>query len=280
MNALRAALEHTIYIEAAFYADGSLDEKSAKLVEMPASESEESFSQWIRKRKKNGPAALKQGAELLKRVYDLQPLHRRNYPKAHPLSRLVAYTNHAKHRTPAVTAVRVPAVTRDDMPPRNPRDIPKRSEVPVKAGEIIFSAETDQVVPVAIFPTVGIKLPNTARWPVLMIELGQITEWVRKQAIPRLITGLDPPEPEIPVWFDISRGVIDSRTVFASGSTVSAFDRSDDRLQAATARIGMIETISLIPEAPPRKDIRAWLNSLADREILNRTRKLVESYWV
>lgn len=50
-------------------------------------------------------------------------------------------------------------------------------------------------VPVSIFPTVGLNRPCSDRWPILMTELEEISHWVRTQAMPRLITGAEPPTP-------------------------------------------------------------------------------------
>lgn len=277
LNTLRAALEHTIYIEAVAHAGAELDEPAAKLVEMPAAATYDKFLEWAKKRVKNGPAALHEGAELYRRIYDLQPLHRYADPVAHPLARLVAYTNHAKHRTPAVTAVRIPVVSREDLPPTRLRDLPKRPEVPIEPGDVVFTAPADQVTPLALFPTVGINVPGTERWPVLMIELDEIAVWVRKQAIPRLITGSDRLEPEIPAWYDISRGCSDRRAAVASGTALSASHRSSDRLHAAAVRVDMVSTIAAMPDAPAAADVRAWLESLPDSQVLDRMRELVPS---
>lgn len=277
LNALRSALEHTVYIEAVAHAQGELDEGAAKLVEMPAAATDDQFTEWTRKRAKNGPAALRDGAELHRRIYALQPLHRYADPIAHPLARLVRHTNHAKHRTPAVTAVSIPVVSREDVPPMRLHDLPQRPEGPIEPGQVVYIAPAGRFVPLALFPTVGINVPGTEQWPVLMKELGEIATWVRKQAIPRLITGLDAPEPEIPAWYDISTGCTDRRAAVASGTTLSAFDRSSDRLQAATVRVEMVATIAAMPDSPSAADVLAWLESLPDSEVLARMRELVWS---
>lgn len=279
LNALRAAIEHTIYIEAEAEAGGSLDEKAARLVEMPAAQTNDSFEEWLKKRAKNGPTALRTGADLQQRIYDLQPLHRYSDPGVHPLARLVAYTNHSKHRTPAVTAVRIPVVSREDARPRHPRDILKRREEPILPGQIIFSAPKDQTVPVSLFPTVGINLPGTDRWPVLMNELGELAAWVRTQAIPRLITGIESPKPDIPAWHEISQSHSDPRAAIASGAgVIPAYDRNRDRLRAAHTRLDMSGNIADMPGAPSRPDVLAWLESLSDSEVLRRMRELVPCF--
>lgn len=279
LNALRAAIEHTIYIEAEGAAGCELDEKAARLVEMPAAQTDDSFAEWVRKRAKNGPAALRPGADLQRRIYNLQPLHRYSDPESHPLARLVAYTNHSKHRTPAVTAVRIPVVSREDVSPQHPQDIPKRPEEPILAGQMIFSAPAGEVVPLALFPTVGINLPGTDRWPVLMNELGALAEWVRTQAIPRLITGIEPPKPDIPAWHEISQVQPDTKAAIVAGvGVVPAYDRNRDRLGAAHTRLDMAGNIADMPGAPSRAKVTAWLESLSDSEVLHRMRELVPSF--
>lgn len=277
-NDLRAAIEHTIFVEAELSEGSELDEGAARLVEMPASYTDEAFGQWNRKQAKKGPTALRDGAELNRRIYGLQPLHRYTDPAAHPLARLVAYTNHSKHRTPAVTAVQIPIVNREDTPLRHPRDVPKRPQGPILPGEVIFTAPGDRVVPVAIFPTVGINIPGTDRWPVLMNELGDIAAWVRTQAVPRLITGTDPPSPVIPAWYDISHGHPDARAAVGAGRAISAFDRNKERMGAAVARGDIAEVIAAMDGAPPLADVSAWLESLSDSDFLARMGQIVPSF--
>ncbi|WP_219816416.1 hypothetical protein [Arthrobacter sp. 4R501] len=132
--ALRAALEHSLYAEAEFMDGAPLDEKAAKLVEMPASDTYEKFGEWTKKRARNGPPSLRAGGELARRIEGLQPFHRNVDPHLHPLARLVLHTNHAKHRTPAITAVRLAAMYREDQLPRSIRDLPPRPEEPLRVG--------------------------------------------------------------------------------------------------------------------------------------------------
>ena len=192
--ALRAALEHALFAEVEFR-DGALDEKAARLVEIPASRKAEDFESWAKGRVKNGPASLHPGSDLVKRIEGLQPFNRKD-AENHPLARLVLHTNHAKHRTPAVTAVRIAAMYKEDQMPRSVRSLPPRPEVPLRVGDVIAETPFGTRVPVALFPTIGINRPGTDRWPVLMQELEEISQWVRTQAVPRLVTGTEPPRPE------------------------------------------------------------------------------------
>ncbi|WP_217496153.1 hypothetical protein [Arthrobacter sp. 24S4-2] len=82
--ALRAALEHTLFAEVEFLDGAPLDEKAARLVEMPASDTYEKFEEWKKKQLRNRPPSLRAGSKLVRRIDRLQPFHRRNEPQAHP----------------------------------------------------------------------------------------------------------------------------------------------------------------------------------------------------
>src|SRR5690606_9699687 len=56
--ALRAALEHTVFAEVEFLEGAPLDEKTARLVEMPASDTWEKFEEWKRKQLRSRPPSL------------------------------------------------------------------------------------------------------------------------------------------------------------------------------------------------------------------------------
>lgn len=272
--ALRAALEHTLFAEVEFLEGAPLDEKAAKLVEMPASDSYEKFEEWKKKQLRNRPPSLRAGSELVRRIDGLQPFHRRNEPQAHPLARLVLHTNHAKHRTPAITAVRLAAMYQDDQIPRSVRDLPPRPDEPLRVGDIIAETPMGTKVPVTLFPTIGINRPGTDRWPVLMQELDEIADWVRTQAVPRLITGTEPPEPALPTRFDIAVGHDDERQAMSAGSATSAGERHKQRLSAASVRIDLVNTIDQMDGSPSAAQIAAWLAALTDEEVLDRMSRL------
>lgn len=270
--ALRAALEHTLFAEVEFR-DGALDEKAARVVEMPASRKAEDFESWAKGRVKNGPPSLQPGSELVRRVQGLQPFNRKD-AENHPLARLILHTNHAKHRTPAVTAVRIAAMYQEDQRPRSVRDLPLRPEEPLRAGDVIAETPVGKQVPVAIFPTIGINRPGTDRWPILMTELDEISHWIRTQAVPRLITGTEPPESVLPTRYDISIGYEDERSAIAVGSLTTATERHQQRLGAAFVRIDLVETIAQMAGSPGPEQISAWLAHLTDDGVLERMSRL------
>ncbi|WP_037180484.1 hypothetical protein [Rhodococcoides fascians] len=270
---LRNAIEHTVFAEVE-YRDGTLDEKVAKVVEKPAAQTYDAFEAWVKGRAKNGPPSLQRGGELIKRIGRLQPFHRTISSHEHPMALLALHTNHSKHRTPAVTAVRLAAIHREDLTPPTLADVERRPEVPLQVGEVIAETPRGKRIPVALFPTIGINRPGTERWPVLVKELDELATWVRTQAVPRLITGIEPPAPTLPARYEISVGREDERSALPSGSATSAAQLHSDRLEAASARLDMVETIVQMDDAPSAAQISAWLKSLSDRELLARVREL------
>lgn len=272
--ALRSAIEHTLFAEVESRNDGPLGETAAKLVDMPAKETYDEFSKWLRSKARRGPNALKAGSELIKRIDGLQPFHRTKDSHLHPLARLTQHTNHAKHRTPAVTAIRVAAIIREDSYPRSFRDLPTRPEEPLEVGQVLAETPLGMRVPVSLFPTVGISRPGTDRWPVLMQELDEIASWVRMQAIPRLITGGEPPTPSLPARYAISVGHPDTRSAIAAGTPTSAAERHKQRLGAASVRADFARDIAGLDDAPSEEDVAAWLAQLSDVEVLDRMSRM------
>lgn len=267
--ALRAALEHALFAEVEFLDGSPLDEKAAKLVSMPASEMHEDFEDWQKKRLKNGPPSLRPGGKLLPRVSALQPFHHQTDPKMHPLARLTLHTNHAKHRRPANTAVRLVVMYSDDQIPRSLSDLLVRPEEPLRVGEVIAETPRGPRTPVTLFSTVALNRPDTDQWPVLTHELRDISHWVRTEAVPRLITGAEPPEPVLPTRYEIAVGHEDERQAMAAGSTTSATERHQQRLEAAVVREGLADTIARMTGSASGPEIAEWLASLTDEDMLN-----------
>lgn len=276
--ALRAALEHVLFTEAEFLSGAPLGEKAARLVEMPAAQTFEKFKAWQKQRSRNAAPVLQPGSELVRRIYGLQPLHRLREPDLHPLALLVLHTNHAKHRTPAITAVRLAAMYSDDEPPRSMSELPQRSEEPLRCGEVIGETPLGSRVPLTLFPTVGINRPGTNRWPVLMKELAEIAEWVRTQALPRLITGTDPPEPAFRTRYNITVGHDDERAAILAGSTTSAAELHTERLTSAVARQDFLDLLASLNGAPGQSQIAAWLESLTDTEVFSWQSRLLTNF--
>lgn len=271
--ALRNSIEHTLFAEIEFL-DGELDEKAARAVEMPASYTYDAFHRWVKTRAKNGSPSLQRGSEVLRRIEGLQPFQRTKDPQNHPLALLVLHTNHSKHRAPAVTAVSLAALYREDRALLSLADVERRPEGPLQIGDVIAETPRGTQVPVTLFPTVGINRPGTDRWPALMKELEGLATWVRTQAVPRLVTGTEPPLPSLPARYEIGVGHDDERSALTTGATASAVQLHTDRLSAEVVRRDMVETIAQMDSAPSREQIAAWLQSLSVQELLTRMREL------
>ena len=271
--ALRGALEHTLFAEIE-HRDGQLSESLAKRVEIPAKLTYNAFDEWRAGRDRNGPPSLSANGDLMRTIGSLQPFRRSQTPADHPLARLTAYTNHAKHRTPAVAAVMLPAVYREDRLPKSFADLPRREERPLQVGEVVFESRVGEVVPLALHATVGLNRPGTDRWPVLMHELRDLVDWVREQAVPRLITGGDPPADALPASFDTSVGHDDERRAIAEGSHTTAYERQLTRLMAVTARRDLVDFVGMNPQAPSPELIGDWVAQLTDEEVVERVQRL------
>lgn len=275
---LRAALEHLLFAETEFLEGGPLPERAARLVEMPAADTYEKFQSWVQGRARHGPASLKNGSDLVRRIEGLQPFHRWKTPEAHPLARLVSHTNHAKHRTPAIMAVRLATMYRDDNVPRSTREIQQLPQAPVQIGDVLAETSRGDRHVLNLFPTVGINRPGSDQWPVLMQELDEIVSWVRTQAVPRLITGTEPPTPVLPTRYDITVGHEDERSAIAAGFRVSSADRHTQRLLAASSRLDLVGLIGSLGNSPTDERTAAWLAQLTDEQVLDRIRRLKVSH--
>lgn len=269
LNTLRSALEHALFTEVEELEGQPLSTKAAKVVELPASRTYEDFTEWIKRRARNGPKALAAGTEVTRRIEQLQPFHMTLDSTAHPLARLTAYTNHAKHRTPAVTALRLGAIYRDQDSPRSASEIEERSEQPLLIGDIIAEVPFGHQEQYTIFPTIGIHLPDTDRWPILLRELGEIADWTRLQALPRLISGTDSVEPPLPARYEISVGARSEREALALGVSESAVLANKRRRKALTARHDLPGLLSPLDNAPSHEELSEWVWQLSDKEVLD-----------
>lgn len=275
---LRGALEHTLFTEAEFHNGGSLSKTAARKVEMPSAKTYEQFAKWTDKQRRDGgPTSLRVRGELNRRVEALQPLHRTLDPDDHPLAHLTSYTNQFKHRTPAVTSLRLAAMYSDRDQPRSIRDVEHRPEVPIRIGDVIAESPIGQQDLFTIFPTIGVNLPGTDRWPVLMRELGGIADWVRRQAIPRLVTGSSAEGDPLPARYDISYPHDDERAAILSGRMESAGELAVQRLQAEGIRQDMPALLCRTdrelhgPDADLRaEEVAEWAAQVPDKGILDR----------
>ena len=274
LTTLRAAVEHTLYAEVEHASGAPLTTIEARSVEMPALDTAEKFDKWVANRKARAPKPLRLRSPLLPRMRELQPYRLSKSPHEHPMARLAAYTNLAKHRMPAVAALRVAAVLPDqgNIDPRVRLADPV--EAPVKVGDVLAEVPLGLRVPVTLFPTIGLNRPGTNQWPILVKELDDLATWVRTQAVPILITGT-PDVDRLPASFNVAIGHDDERAAIDGGTDVTAENRHSKRLHVAGARSGLAETLELHPDKPNRESVARWVATLDDEAVLEHMARLI-----
>lgn len=277
LTTLRAAVEHCLYAEVEEAHRGPLTPVEARSIEMPAADTAENFDRWVAGRKRRAPKPLQLGSPLLARMRLLQPYQRPKSPQEHPMALLAGHSNLAKHRMPAVAALRLAAI-RPDNGRIDPRvRIPDPVEGPVKVGDVLAETPLGAFVPVSLYPTVGLNRPGTEQWPVLVKELEYLASWVRTQAIPLLVIGTADVDP-LPARYDTTIGHEDERGAIGEGTEVAAGVRYTRRLSAAVARLNLHEVIDAHPDKPNPEPFDRWLASLDDVAVLERVASLAPGH--
>lgn len=266
--ALRTALEHAVYAEVE-QRDGPLQVQAGRLVEMPCYLSSKSFDDWLKRRSKNGPPSLSDpSSPLLKRILSLQPFRSAGPSDEHPLARLVAYTNHAKHRAPALMAVRISDIRLSDGSEADSRMFPPRGAGPVVRGEMLSSVPLGDSPQISMALEVGINAPWSDRWYSLAEELDGLSGWVRTVALPQIILGDEPLPADMPSHFDIRQTQTSVRDAFNAGTTRSALRNLSDRVNAPRAREWLSGLIGQEFPGLPKALRDGWALSLSDQEVV------------
>ncbi|WP_336160086.1 hypothetical protein [Amycolatopsis sp. VC5-11] len=268
MTQLRAVIEYTIFAEVEYLLGRTLTDEEARAIEMPAVISEEKFVGWLDHGRRRTLASLRDGEPLVHRLRLLQPYQLADVD-SHPMRVLAEHTNLAKHRTPAVAAVRLGAFKLDTPDP----DVTIMDGGPIQAGEILATMPLGKKVSASVWPEVSIQRPHTGAWHIVMKELGWIEEWVRTTAIPYLIAGTRDVSP-LPAGLDTTVGHEDFRSALSSASEKTAFERSEWRIQAAVARQSLPEVLALHPESVDPKVIRTWVEGLDDDAVMRAAARL------
>lgn len=269
LAALRSAIEHAIYAEVVQLNDGALAGNQVRTVEMPACKSAASFEDWVRHKVRRTVVGLQSGATLLQRIEKLQPYHLDD-PQEHPLKRLVDLSNASKHRAPALTSVFIPVVMAEDEYPQAFSDLPRRQEKPLEVGDILFTTPVGGLREVKTFSMIGINRPGSNSWPVLLRELGELTEWTRNTAIPILLTGSIDVTTPIPASYDYAAGHRDEREAFENGSWMTAEQRSQLHAKALSVRMDLPGLVRKVDPSLSEAHIEQWVTTLNDSEVLRR----------
>lgn len=230
-NQMRSAVEHALYAEVEHLVGRKLDSEEAKGIEMPVKTDEPALAEWAgQKRRKTLPVLHLSGA-LGGRIADLQPYD----DDSHPLRVLAEHTNLSKHRMPAAAALRLGAIVPDFHVPGLVIAGEYQDDSPLSVGDVLASVPVGVQVPMSIWPKIGIRRPHTGGWMVLMHELRTLEEWVRTEAIPRIILGTTSVDP-IPPHLDISRGYEEYADALAAARPLSAAERQQLGVMAKGVR--------------------------------------------
>lgn len=276
LTQLRAALEHTVFAEVEHQLGRSLAEDEGRRLAMPAVTSSAAFAAWLAGRRRPLLPPLREGGELAERIHSLQPFHVQDVD-GHPLRVLVEHTNRAKHRTPAVAATRLGAVYANHWTVEQQLAATRTqgSDDRLEPGQILYSGPRYQREELSIWPKVSIQRPHTGTWHVVMNELGALAEWVRLIAVPRLVTGTDDVE-ALPPQLDITMGHVDVHAALTLAGAVPAHERESRRIQAATAREGLLELAAAELQPAAAAALTMWLRVAADDQVLQMQDRLAE----
>ncbi|WP_086825923.1 hypothetical protein [Allokutzneria sp. NRRL B-24872] len=262
MTQLRALIEHTIFAEVEYLLGRALTDDEARAIEMPAATSEAKFVEWLRQRRRRDLLPLHDGEPLVRRLRHLQPYQRVDIDN-HPMRVLAEHTNLAKHRTPAIAAVRLGRVILDAPEPA----VTTMVGGPLQVGDVLAAGPSGKQVPLTILPEVSIQRPHTKTWHIVMKELGALQEWTRTTAIPHLIAGTSDVS-QLPPGLDITIGHENVRAALSAASEKSAVQRSLWRIQAETARQSLTEILALHHQRVDPAVIRTWLDGLNDDAVM------------
>ena len=230
LNQLRNVMEHTLVAEISHQLPRGLTPDEARAVEVPATNSEDAFEAWTRHKHRKSHGLFARGNELGERLARLQPWNRTD-SDMHPLRRLVAHTNAAKHQAPAVTTVRVGKVVHDSAPRELPTDAHDLGDI----GSVIAAVPRGSVEGISVWPQVAVRRPHTGKLHTLMWEVREIEDWVRCIALPILIAGRTD-LPTLRPDLDVSEGYETVNHAWLRAGSEPAAARASERLQATALR--------------------------------------------
>ncbi|HEY8717692.1 hypothetical protein [Pengzhenrongella sp.] len=271
LTTLRAAVEHTLYAEVEHANRAPLTTAEARAIEMPAFDTADKFEKWLADRKNRAPKPLQlRSSPVLTYIRALQPYQRRNSPQDHPMALLAAHTNVMKHRSPAVSALRIE--TGPLSPASDPRIEYFQTLGPVRVGDVLARLPIDLAAAepeIQLNVILGVQRPGTNQWPTVILELGEIAHWVRTRAVPILITGT-PDVDHLPAWYDTTVGHHDHRAAISAGTWTTAVDRHEQRILAFRLRWRLPRIILFGASPTAAATVNRWVAALDEAEVLER----------
>jgi hypothetical protein len=275
LTQLRAAIEHTLFAEVEHQLGRELDATESRRIEMPVCTTADAYESWLVDRRRTDLAPLRSGTALTSHIRDLQTYRRSRDVDSHPLRVLAEHTNHAKHRSPAVAATQLGVVIPDWQQSGLQVYTPAQDR-PLQPGDVLASGPLHPQVPLSIWPKVSIQRPHTRTWHVVLNELSTLEEWVRKIAIPHLLTGGHDVS-ALPPSLDTTIGYADVRPALLTAGDTSAAEQESRRMQADSVRVGLTETLAKHRTAPDTSLVETWVRSLSDDDVLERFDRIAVS---
>lgn len=254
LNQLRSALEHALFAEVVQLTGRELTQEEAQAIEMPVAKDPKALVDWFKHRRRRTLPVLQESGVLGGRVAALQP-HEAADEQSHPLKVLAEYTNHSKHRMPAVAAVRLGTIIPDYVVPGLVIVGEYEDDSPLNVGDVLASVPAGVPVPMSIWPKLGIRRPHTGDWMVLMQELGQLEAWVRTEALPLIILGTTEVDP-IPTHLDLTRGYATYGEARAEAKGIPAVERHQLRIKGQGLRDDLRASLSRNCQTSPGKQLK------------------------
>ncbi|NQX03216.1 hypothetical protein HQQ82_00205 [Rathayibacter sp. VKM Ac-2856] len=265
---LRAAIEHTLFAQVEYELGTTLDEAGldARRIEMPASVQAADFAAWLDNGARRKIRPLQNGQELVSRIRRLQPYWHVD-PLTHPMKLLAEHTNRAKHRAPSTAVTRVGPVHVEGDSRGVELAPPPPAGTPARVGDVIARSAAGIQVPIAIYPDISVRRPHNGQWRVLIHELNDMFDWVRREALPILITGMSGVT-SLPGTIDISVGHENAQAALQTARSLSSFERGSLRLQARGARENLVDVLAAPRSSASREIVGRWLAHLTDADVV------------
>jgi hypothetical protein len=264
LNQARNSIEHALFAEVLNRLGRALTPDESRTLAIPAADQPEKFEQWARHKHLASIGLFAPGDELYERVRRLQPFHRRDH-QDHPLRLLAEHTNFAKHREPTVALTRVGRFEIDSK--RTKRSVGERDEV--KVGDVLASVPHGQREMIEVWPEVAVQRPHTEEWQTLMREAGEITDWVRRQALPIIIAGKTD-LPPIPLALDLTMAYDSTNAAWLAAGGTSAPQRMRNRIGGAHLRSTVLDLLVDLLGEPSRPKFSAWIGGMDDETVMEK----------
>lgn len=234
---LRASLDNVVW-HLVTANRGGLDDHAARAVALPIYDDPEKFTKWATSIRKRVPELGEETSLTYERVRALQPFADAaripsvspvlaammgvKVEEAHPLLLLQAYSNADKHRAITLTVGRMIATT--GVAPIFEQDRRFRT---MDVGSVVApDGQWGTPVPIEAQPAVMVERPDP--WSAAVspaTEVEHLRDWVRLEAIPRLVTGANAVGNALPVAIDLGDTGERMRDRLANPSRPSARER-------------------------------------------------------